>query len=144
MKKGVTFFVFICLLVFGVSACGRENVSDPSEGKKASAENPKTTDRSSEESEQTSEQTEASVSAEEHSGQTDIQKPVKKDILIAIDPGHQSPDIDMSGQEPNAPGSGDFKQKSAGGTVGRFTGIPEYELNLEIIDASRSSDGTRV
>lgn len=51
MKKGVTFFVFICLLVFGVSACGRENVSDPSEGKKASAENPKTTDRSSEESE---------------------------------------------------------------------------------------------
>ena len=63
MKKGVTFFVFICLLVFGVSACGRENVSDPSEGKKASAENPKTTDRSSEESEQTSEQTEASVSA---------------------------------------------------------------------------------
>ena len=78
MKKGVTFFVFICLLVFGVSACGRENVSDPSEGKKASAENPKTTDRSSEESEQTSEQTEASVSAEEHSGQTDIQKPVKK------------------------------------------------------------------
>ena len=43
-------------LVFGVSACGRENVSDPSEGKKASAENPKTTDRSSEESEQTSEQ----------------------------------------------------------------------------------------
>ena len=132
MKKGVTFFVFICLLVFGVSACGRENVSDPSEGKKASAENPKTTDRSSEESEQTSEQTEASVSAEEHSGQTDIQKPVKKDILIAIDPGHQSPDIDMSGQEPNSPGSGDFKQKSAGGTVGRFTGIPEYELNLEI------------
>ena len=72
------------------------------------------------------------MSAEEHSGQTDIQKPVKKDILIAIDPGHQSPDIDMSGQEPNAPGSGDFKQKSAGGTVGRFTGIPEYELNLEI------------
>ncbi len=28
MKKGVTFFVFICLFVFDVSACGRENVSD--------------------------------------------------------------------------------------------------------------------
>lgn len=98
MKKGVTFFVFICLLVFGVSACGRENVSDPSEGKKASAENPKTTDRSSEESEQTSEQTEASVSAEEHSGQTDIQKPVKKDILIADRSRASSPDIDMSGK----------------------------------------------
>ena len=48
MKKGVTFFVFICLLVFDVSACGRENVSDPSEGKKATDENPKTNDRSSE------------------------------------------------------------------------------------------------
>ncbi len=61
------------------------------EGKKASAENPKTTDGSSEESEPTSEQTleqtGASVRAEGHAGQTDIQKPVKKDILIAIDPG---------------------------------------------------------
>lgn len=41
MKKGVTFFVFICLLVFGVSACGRENVSDPSEGKKLRLRIPK-------------------------------------------------------------------------------------------------------
>ena len=82
MKKGVTFFVFICLLVFGVSACGRENVSDPSEGKKASAENPKTTDRSSEESEQTSEQTEASVSAEEHSGQTDKSQMLLGQVIL--------------------------------------------------------------
>lgn len=77
MKKGLHFCIYLssCFRCFGVR---QENVSDPSEGKKASAENPKTTDRSSEESEQTSEQTEASVSAEEHSGQTDIQKPVKK------------------------------------------------------------------
>lgn len=49
----------------------------------------------------------------------------------------------MSGQGKYAPGSGDFKQKSAGGTVGRFTRIPEYELNLEIALMLRSSDGTR-
>ena len=103
-KRGYIFCIYLssCFRCFGVrqGKCFRSF-----RRKKASAENPKTTDRSSEESEQTSEQTEASVSAEEHSGQTDIQKPVKKDILIAIDPGHQSPDIDMSGQEPNAPGS---------------------------------------
>jgi len=115
MKKGYIFCILSVFLFSYVSACGRENsFRILSEERKTSAENPKTTDRSSENpeqtSEQTSEQTEASVSAEEHSGQTDIQKPVKKDILIAIDPGHQSPDIDMSGQEPNAPGSGDFNK----------------------------------
>ena len=77
-EKGLH-FCYLSVFLFSVfrRAAGKI-VSDPSEGKKASAENPKTTDRSSEESEQTSEQTEASVSAEEHSGQTDIQKPVKK------------------------------------------------------------------
>lgn len=59
-----------------------------------------------------------------------IQK--SKGILIAIDPGHQSPEIDMSGLEPNAPESGEMKVKATGGTTGVFSGIPEYELNLEI------------
>lgn len=56
----------------------------------------------------------------------------RKGILIAIDPGHQSPEIDMSGLEPNAPGSSEMKTKATGGTAGSFSGIPEYELNLEI------------
>lgn len=56
----------------------------------------------------------------------------KKDILIAIDPGHQSPNVDMSAQEPNAPGSSVMKMKATGGTTGRFTGIAEYQLNLDI------------
>lgn len=92
MKKGYI-FVFICLLVFGVSALSRKMFPILQKEKKASAENPKTTDRSSEESEQTSEQTEASVSAEEHSGQTDIQKPVKRyfdrDRSRASKPGYR-------------------------------------------------------
>ena len=35
----------------------------------------------------------------------------RKGILIAIDPGHQAPDVDMSAKEPNAPGSNVMKQR---------------------------------
>lgn len=51
---------------------------------------------------------------------------------IAIDPGHQSYHIDMSELEPVGPGSQEMKAKATQGTEGRFTGIPEYELNLTI------------
>lgn len=51
---------------------------------------------------------------------------------IAIDPGHQGYNVDMSGQEPLGPGSSEMKTKSSTGTAGKFTGVPEYELNLNI------------
>ena len=38
----------------------------------------------------------------------------------------------MSGLEQNAPGSNEMKAKATGGTTGTFSGIPEYELNLEV------------
>lgn len=56
----------------------------------------------------------------------------REDILISIDPGHQSPNVDMSAQEPNAPGSSEMKMKATGGTTGKYTGVPEYQLNLDI------------
>lgn len=62
--------------------------------------------------------------------QTDRERRSK--ILIAIDPGHQGPSVDMSAQEPNAPGSDVYKMMATGGTVGSFTGLPEYQLNLDI------------
>ena len=55
-----------------------------------------------------------------------------KGIKIAIDPGHQGPHVDMSAQEENAPGSGVMKQKATSGTTGTYTGLGEYELNLDI------------
>lgn len=58
--------------------------------------------------------------------------PEKKNILIALDPGHQGPGADTSALEPNAPGSDILKAKVAGGTSGSFSGIPEYQLNLDI------------
>lgn len=51
---------------------------------------------------------------------------------VAIDPGHQGYHIDMSELEPVGPGSQEMKAKATQGTEGRFTGIPEYELNLTI------------
>ena len=51
---------------------------------------------------------------------------------IAIDPGHQGYNVDMSAQEPMGPGSSEMKAKATTGTQGSFTGVPEYELNLNI------------
>lgn len=60
------------------------------------------------------------------------QEPEKKGILIALDPGHQGWNVDMSALEANAPGSEVMKAKATSGTSGRFSGIPEYQLNLDI------------
>ncbi|MEI1256607.1 N-acetylmuramoyl-L-alanine amidase [Blautia sp. JLR.GB0024] len=51
---------------------------------------------------------------------------------IALDPGHQSENVDMSDLEPIGPGASEMKAKASTGTVGNTTGKPEYELNLEI------------
>lgn len=51
---------------------------------------------------------------------------------IAIDPGHQGYNVDMSEKEPMGPSSSEMKAKATTGTQGSFTGVPEYELNLNI------------
>ena len=52
--------------------------------------------------------------------------------VVAIDPGHQGEWVNMSDPEPMAPGSSEMKAKATTGTTGRFTGVPEYQLNLDI------------
>jgi len=52
-----------------------------------------------------------------------------KDIVICIDPGHQSKGDPK--QEPIAPGSGQTKARVSSGTAGVATKKPEYILNLE-------------
>jgi N-acetylmuramoyl-L-alanine amidase len=49
---------------------------------------------------------------------------------IGIDAGHQGKG--NYGKEPNAPGSGTMKTKVSSGTQGRFTRVPEYEVNLAV------------
>jgi N-acetylmuramoyl-L-alanine amidase len=50
--------------------------------------------------------------------------------VIAIDAGHQA--HGNFGQEPIGPGASTMKTKVAGGTKGTTTGIPEYQLTLDV------------
>lgn len=52
--------------------------------------------------------------------------------IIGIDPGHLSESVDMSAPEPNGPGSSEMKAKCTSGTQGTYSGVPEYQLNLEV------------
>ena len=49
-----------------------------------------------------------------------------------MDAGHQGSWVDMSAQEPMAPGSSQTKNKATTGTSGNFSKVPEYEVNLEV------------
>lgn len=82
------------------------------------------------------------IAAEKSIQESEAEKNLLEEIssnghVVGIDPGHQGSWVDMSAQEPNAPGSSTMKTKCTVGTTGRFTGVPEYELNLEISLALR-------
>ena len=53
-------------------------------------------------------------------------------FTVVIDPGHQGSWVDMSAQEPMAPGSSQTKAKATSGTQGLYSGVPEYEVNLQV------------
>ncbi len=56
----------------------------------------------------------------------------KGNRTVSIDPGHQGSWVDMSALEPIGPGASERKAKSSAGTQGICSGMPEYELNLQI------------
>lgn len=119
-------YVLICTLICIIllQGCGFDN-KEVSDNKEAEI-----TEVPEEGGEKETEQ-EKPLKKQENSIQDSIQNE-KKDFLIAIDPGHQAPEIDMSALEANAPDSTVLKMKATGGTRGSYSGIPEYQLNLEI------------
>lgn len=119
MKK---YFIFVSvMLIMLLSGCNNQET--------VSTETQETRER------QTT-QTETEVSSQKAETETALNEKipanVEKDILIAIDPGHQGPDVDMTAMEPDAPGSSNMKVKATGGTAGKYSGVPEYQLNLDI------------
>ena len=50
--------------------------------------------------------------------------------VIGLDPGHQGKG-DLN-KEPEAPGSSNMKYRVSYGTQGRFTGVPEYQVTLNV------------
>ncbi len=51
-------------------------------------------------------------------------------IVVVIDPGHQR--HGESAKEPNGPGSSVMKARVTSGTSGKYTGVAEYILNLQV------------
>ena len=58
-------------------------------------------------------------------------RPECRVTLAALETVHQSWAVDMRAPEPNAPGSSGIQAKATTGTVGTYSGIYEYELNLD-------------
>lgn len=80
--------------------------------------------------EETAEKEDAQVQEPEET--LEPQETASKGKTVGIDPGHQGSWVDMSAPEPNAPGSSEMKARCTTGTAGNFTGLEEYQLNLNV------------
>lgn len=117
MKKNIHRLLFVFLCAFALSACNKEEPTEKKETQKETQKEPDDDIR---------------TITDNNTDQNTSPKPEKKNILIALDPGHQSYEVDMSDSEANGPGSADMKPKASTGTVGKFSNIPEYQLTMDI------------
>ena len=125
MKKTTAMIILLAACTFIAASCGKKAEPDTTEPNSSDKKKQTKQIKIIEEPD-----IEPEVTDESYASQPET--PEKKGILIALDPGHQGSNVDMSAMEPNAPGSDIMKMKATGGTQGCFSGIPEYQLNLDI------------
>lgn len=68
--------------------------------------------------------------AQEEREAQEAERENKKEEIIVLDPGHSS--VVAEGMEPLGPGSSEQKSADTSGTSGVSTGIPEYELTMQV------------
>ena len=99
---------------------------------------PPSSEQASESTDETSEpQEEGTISSSGSSDGMDwsaanTENSTQGNFTVCVDAGHQGSWVDMSAQEPMAPGSSQTKNKATTGTSGNFSNVPEYEVNLEV------------